>query len=79
MAKGKNVHVTQTKTKDWAVKTEKSQRADSVHPTQEKAIQRGKEIAQHNKSELITHGRDGKIRSKDSFGNDPCPPKDKEH
>ncbi len=31
--------------------------------------------------ELITKGRNGKIRSKDTIkpGNDPNPPKDKEH
>jgi hypothetical protein len=30
--------------------------------------------------ELTTHGRDGKIRSKDTIGgNDPMPPRDTEH
>ncbi|WP_338587823.1 DUF2188 domain-containing protein [Paenibacillus sp. Y5S-9] len=27
------------------------------------------------KTELIIHGKDGKIQSKDSHGNDPYPPK----
>jgi hypothetical protein len=26
---------------------------------------------------VVIHGRDGKIRDKDSYGHDPCPPKDK--
>ncbi|MFP5521246.1 DUF2188 domain-containing protein [Peptococcus simiae] len=36
-------------------------------------------MAKNQKAELITHSRQGRIRSKDSFGNDPCPPKDTEH
>ncbi len=36
-----------------------------------------REIARNQESELIIQGRDGKIRDRDSYGNDPCPPKDK--
>jgi len=32
-----------------------------------------------SKSELIIQNTEGKIRSKDSYGNDPYPPKDKEY
>jgi hypothetical protein len=28
---------------------------------------------------LVIHGKDGKIQDKDSFGNDPNPPKDTKH
>lgn len=63
----------------WAVKGEGNKRATKVTDTQKQAINVAKEIAQNQKSELITQGRDGKIRSKDSYGNDPYPPKDKEH
>jgi len=28
---------------------------------------------------VVIHGRDGKIRDKDSYGNDPVPPKDKKN
>ncbi|MGI6582977.1 MAG: DUF2188 domain-containing protein [bacterium] len=63
----------------WAVKGEGNKRATKVTGTQKQAISVAKEIAQNQKSELIIQGRDGKIRSKDSYGNDPYPPKDKEH
>jgi uncharacterized protein YdaT len=63
----------------WAVKGEGNKRATKVTDTQKQAISLAKEIAQNQKSELIIQGRDGKIRSKDSYGNDPYPPKDKEH
>ena len=30
----------------------------------------------YQKSEVVIHGTDGRIRDKDSYGNDPMPPKD---
>ena len=59
----------------WAVKKAGGQRATSVHKTQREAIDRGIDIAKSNKSELIIHGRNGKIREKNSYGDDPFPPK----
>lgn len=77
MAK-KNVHV--VKHDDgWAVKKEGNERASSVHPTQQQAIDVGRDAAKAERSELVIHGRDGKIRDKDSFGNDPFPPRDTKH
>jgi len=49
----------------------------SIHDTQAQAIQRAKEIAINQRSEVIIHRPDGTIRDKDSYGKDPCPPKDK--
>jgi hypothetical protein len=39
--------------------------------TQEEAIKAGRERAQRDKVELLIHGRDGQIRERNSFGNDP--------
>lgn len=63
----------------WAVKKEGSIRFTVITETQKDAITVAREIARSNKSELVIHGRDGKIRDKDSYGNDPNPPKDKKH
>ena len=52
-----------------------SQRATSVHPTQQAAIDTAREIARKQSTELFIHGRDGRIRARDSYGNDPYPPK----
>lgn len=60
---------------DWAVKGAGNSKATSVHPTQAEAINRGREIAQNQKSELLIHGQNGRIREKNSYGNDPYPPK----
>jgi len=40
-------------------------------------VDRAREIAKNQKTELVIHNRDGKISDKDSYGNDPFPPKDK--
>jgi len=77
MAK-KNQWVT-THPKGWAIKGEGNKRATKVTKTQKEAIDIAKKIAENQKSELYIQNRESKIRSKDSYGNDPCPPKDKEH
>ena len=59
----------------WAVKGAGFSRATSVHRTQKEAIDAGRQVAQNQKTELFIHGRDGKIRERDSHGNDPYPPK----
>ncbi len=74
--RGKNQHV--VKHKDgWAVKGAGNQMATKVTKTQEEAINRAEEIARNQNSDTKIHGRDGKIRAGNSYGNDPCPPKDK--
>ena len=74
----KNQHV-MPKGDEWEVKGEGNSKATRVVDTQKEAIKIAREIAINQESELIIHGKDGKIRDKDSFGNDPCPPKDKKH
>jgi hypothetical protein len=59
----------------WAVRGAGSRRASSVHDTQEQAIDAGRSVARNQGSELYIHGRDGRIRERDSHGNDPHPPK----
>jgi hypothetical protein len=59
-----------------------AERASSRHDTQRQADQRAAEILRNSGGgERVTHGVDGRIRSKDTIapGNDPNPPKDKEH
>ncbi len=63
----------------WAVKGEGNKKATKVVETQKEAIEIAKGIAQNQHSEVIVQGKDGKIVSKDSYGNDPYPPKDREH
>lgn len=76
MAK-KDVWVTGNRSDGYKVRTEGAGRAASVHETQRSAIDAARDIAQSRRSEVIVQDQHGRIRQKDSFGNDPCPPKDK--
>ncbi|MFT6246937.1 MAG: hypothetical protein ACJAUY_000105 [Cognaticolwellia sp.] len=71
---GKNQHVVPHDS-GWAVKGAGNSKATSVHSTQADAIQRAREIAQNQRSEMLIHGQNGRIREKNSCGNDPYPPK----
>lgn len=63
----------------WAVHGEGNTRDTALYDTQAQAHIRAIQIAKNQESEVIIQRRDGTIRSKDSYGNDPCPPIDKEH
>lgn len=75
---GKNQHVVPRDGK-WAVKGEGNSKASSIHNRQSEAINSARSTAKRQASELFIHGRNGQIRDRDSFGNDPCPPRDKKH
>ena len=74
MAKGKNQHVVK-RGKGWAVRGAGNSKDTVIKPTQREAIKAAKDIARNQGSEVLIHGRDGKIREKNSYGNDPHPPK----
>lgn len=59
----------------WAVKGEKSTRATVITTKQSDAIDYARNIAKHQGSELVIHGRNGQIREKNTYGKDPNPPK----
>lgn len=66
----------------WANKKDGAKRASSLHKTQTEAEQAARRMLKKSGGgELKTKGVGGKIRSKDTIvpGNDPNPPKDKEH
>ncbi len=78
MSKGKNQHVVPVEDK-WGVKGEGNDKYTVITDHKFQAENKGREIARNQGSELIIHGKDGKIQDKDSYGNDPYPPKDKKH
>ncbi len=63
----------------WAVRGERNDRLTSRHKTQGDAYDKAREIAKREKSDVIVQGRDRRIIDRDSFGNDPFPPRDKKH
>ncbi|MBX7140182.1 MAG: DUF2188 domain-containing protein [Chitinophagales bacterium] len=74
----KNQHVV-PKGNEWAVKGEGNEKATVIVDTQAEAIRIARDIAINQKSEVVIHRLDGTIRDKDSYGNDPVPPKDSKH
>jgi len=72
---GKNQHVTPHPLGGWQVKGTNNQRATSLHSTQEQARQAAIEIARNQQAEVVVHNKQGIIRQKNSYGNDPYPPK----
>ena len=74
----KNLHIVPAGP-DWAVKREGQQQPLSQHRTLENEDNARRPLARRDGVELVIHGRDGKIRDKDSFGHDPNPPKDRKH
>lgn len=75
MARGKNQHVVKH-SDGWAVKGAGNSKATKVTRTQAEAQTVAEKIARNQRSDTKIHGRDGKIRAGNSYGNDPCPPKD---
>ncbi len=66
----------------WVNKADDAGRPASKHDKQSDAIDAARStLVKQGGGELIVHGRDGVIRSKDTIapGNDPNPPKDREH
>lgn len=71
---GKNIHVVKNPSGGWSAKQENSQRSSGNFGTQKEAIQRAIQIARNNSQEVAIHGENGKIRQKNSYGNDSYPP-----
>lgn len=72
---GKNQHVTRHPDGGWQVKGANNTKATARTETQAEAIQIARTISKNQHSEMIIHRKDGTIRAKDSYGNDPYPPK----
>jgi len=70
----KNQHVV-PRSSGWAVHGAGNSKDTSQHATQGAAISAARQIAKNQHVEVVVHGRDGRIREKDSYGNDPFPPK----
>lgn len=55
----------------WQVRRENASRASRVFDTQKEAERHGRQTAQRERVELIVAGRNGEIRARSSYGNDP--------
>jgi len=55
----------------WQVRREDASRASRVFDTQSQAESYARQTAKRDKVELVIAGRDGEIRDRSSYGNDP--------
>ena len=60
----------------WAVKKTGAERASKTFDTKVKAVEYGRELSKNEKTELFIHKSNGMIQNRNSYGNDPNPPKD---
>lgn len=72
---GKPQHVTKHTKGGWQVKGAGNVRATKRTETQAEANAIAIRIATNQKSEVVIHDKNGKIRAKNSYGNDPFPPR----
>lgn len=72
------LHIVKNRDGGWAVKKGGSSRATKIYDTQERAIAHGRRIAKSLKAEIYIHGKDGRIRQKDSYRLISHPSKNKE-
>lgn len=79
--KGPNVHVVPAKTQPgkFVVKEAGNPKPLTQPATQARTIEKAIPRARTNASDVVIHRRDGTIRDRDSYGNDPNPPKDRRH
>jgi len=75
MAKHDTHHVVPNQDGGWDVKRGGGQKASHHTDTKAEAERIARDISKNQGTELVIHGKDGKIQSKDSHGNDPYPPK----
>lgn len=73
----KTRHVVPSSDGGWDSKKGGADRASKHFETKKEAEDYSRKQSQKEGSELLIHGKDGKIQRSDSHGNDPNPPKDK--
>ncbi len=61
----------------WAVKTAGTTKAGKVFDTKSEAVGYARAVAKKAHGDLYIHGKDGTIKERRTYGNDPAPPKSK--
>ena len=75
--KSKPIHTVKNPNGGWDNKREGGSRAISHADTKVEANSIGRQQAINSNTEHVIHNMNGQIGQKNSYGNDPCPPKDK--
>ncbi|ROS39389.1 DUF2188 domain-containing protein [Amycolatopsis thermoflava] len=75
----KDRHVVPNPDGGWDVKKPGASRSSGHYDTQREATSRAREITGNTGGDTVIHGKDGRVRDKDTSprGHDPNPPKDR--
>lgn len=57
----------------WSVRKSGADRASGRFATQKEAVASATTIAKNQRTEVYVHGKDGRIRERNSYGHDPAP------
>lgn len=72
----KNIHTVYNSSRHiWENKKEGTEKPLSSHHKKDNAQEKGGKIAEQKRVEHFIHGKDGKIQERNSYGNDPFPPR----
>ncbi len=74
MAKNKQIH-TVPRPNGWGNKRSSASKVTKIYSTKAKAQTAGRRTAISQKAEHIIHNKNGRIGIRNSYGNDPHPPK----
>ncbi len=77
MSKKGTHHVVKSPDGGWDVKKGGSSRKSGNFETKLEAENWARQVSKNQGTELIIHGKDGRIQRVDSHGNDPMPPKNR--
>jgi len=69
-------HVIRSPNGGWSVKKGRVSRASKHFDTQADAIEWAKKASKTEGGEFVVHGKDGTVKSRDTFGRDQNPPPD---
>lgn len=74
----KEIHIVPNSKKGgWDAEKPELSKISKHFEKKQDAVEWSKEQAKKEGREMIPHGKDGKIQNPNSYGGDPCPPKDK--
>jgi hypothetical protein len=60
---------------DWKVRSVGAERAIGIFGTKAEAVERARKVAVNKEAELLVQNGDGTIGWRNSYGNDPFPPR----
>jgi hypothetical protein len=72
----KSNHVVPSKSDGWSVRKSGATRATRNFDTKDEAVSYARELSKNERTELYIHKSNGMIQNRNSYGNDPYPPKD---